>query len=123
MKARVLLADDALFMREMIREIIEPDGFEVVGEASDGVEAVEEFRKLQPDIVTMDIVMPRLSGIDAVAQIIELDPSAHVVMCSALGQESLVMEALRSGACDFIVKPFKPEDVLGTLLKVLEKVE
>ncbi len=121
MKGRVLLADDALFMREMIREIIEPDGFEVIGEASDGVEAVDQFRKLQPDIVTMDIVMPRLSGIDAVEQIIQLDPSAKIVMCSALGQEALVMEALKAGASDFVVKPFKPEDVLGTLVKVLEK--
>jgi two-component system chemotaxis response regulator CheY len=123
MKGRVLLADDALFMREMIREIIEPDGFEVIGEASDGVEAVEQFRKLQPDIVTMDIVMPRLSGIDAVEQIMQIDASAKVVMCSALGQEALVMEALKAGACDFVVKPFKPEDVLGTLTKVLEKAE
>jgi two-component system chemotaxis response regulator CheY len=121
MKGRVLLADDALFMREMIREIIEPDGFEVIGEASDGVEAVDQFRKLQPDIVTMDIVMPRLSGIDAVEQIIQLDPSAKIVMCSALGQEALVMEALKAGASDFVVKPFKPEDVLGTLAKILEK--
>ncbi len=121
MKGRVLLADDALFMREMIREIIEPDGFEVVAEASDGVEAVDQFRKHQPDIVTMDIVMPRLSGIDAVEQIIQLDPSAKIVMCSALGQEALVMEALKAGASDFVVKPFKPEDVLGTLAKVLEK--
>ncbi|UCE86544.1 MAG: response regulator [Deltaproteobacteria bacterium] len=123
MKGRVLLADDALFMREMIREIIEPDGFEVIGEASDGIEAVEQFRKLQPDIVTMDIVMPRLSGIDAVEQIVQIDPSAKIVMCSALGQEALVMEALKAGASDFVVKPFKPEDVLGTLAKVLEKAD
>jgi two-component system chemotaxis response regulator CheY len=121
MKGRVLLADDALFMREMIREIIEPDGFEVIGEATDGIEAVEQFRRLQPDIVTMDIVMPRLSGIDAVERIVQLDPSAKIIMCSALGQEALVMEALKAGAKDFVVKPFKPEDVLGTLNKVLEK--
>ena len=121
MKGRVLLADDALFMREMIREIIEPDGFEVIGEATDGIEAIEQFRRLQPDIVTMDIVMPRLSGIDAVERIIQLDPSAKIIMCSALGQEALVMEALKAGAKDFVVKPFKPEDVLGTLQKVLEK--
>ena len=119
--ARVLVADDASFMRQMIREIVEAEGHEVIGEASDGVEAVDQFKKLQPDIVTMDIVMPRRSGIDAVRGIVELDPSARVVMCSALGQETLVTEALQAGAKDFIVKPFKPDSVLATLKKVLEK--
>jgi two-component system chemotaxis response regulator CheY len=102
--ARVLVADDASFMRQMIREIVESDGHEVVGEASDGM---------------VDIVMPRLSGIDAARSILELDPSACVVMCSALGQESLVSEALSAGARDFIVKPFKPDSVLTTITKVL----
>ena len=120
---RILVVDDASFMRQMIREIVESEGHEVVGEASDGDEAIAEFRRLQPDIVTMDIVMPRLSGIDAVAQIRELDAGALVVMCSALGQETLVMEALQAGARDFIVKPFRPDNVLDTLLKVLEKNE
>ena len=119
--ARILVADDASFMRQMIREIVEAEGHEVIGEASDGVEAVDQFKKLQPDIVTMDIVMPRRSGIDAVRGIVELDPSARVVMCSALGQETLVTEALQAGAKDFIVKPFKPDSVLVTLKKVLEK--
>jgi len=119
--ARILVADDASFMRQMIREIVESDGHEVVGEAADGVEAVDEFRKLHPEVVTMDIVMPRRSGIDAVKHIIELDVGARVVMCSALGQETLVTEALQAGACDFIVKPFKPDSVLETLRKVLEK--
>jgi two-component system chemotaxis response regulator CheY len=123
MKARVLIADDASFMRQMIREIIEPEGYEVVGEATDGVEAVEQYRELHPDIVTMDIVMPKRSGIDAVKGIMELAPDARVVMCSALGQETLVMEALQAGAKDFIVKPFKPDNVLSTLKKVLEKSE
>jgi two-component system chemotaxis response regulator CheY len=118
---RILVADDASFMRQMIREIVESEGFEVCGEASDGVEAVEEFRRLQPDIVTMDIVMPRKSGIDAVREIIGIDPGACVVMCSALGQETLVTEAMQAGAKDFIVKPFKPDSVLETLTKVLEK--
>jgi two-component system chemotaxis response regulator CheY len=121
MMARVLVADDASFMRQMIREIVEAEGFEVCGEASDGIEAVEEYRRLQPDVVTMDIVMPRKSGIDAVRGIIALDPSACVVMCSALGQESLVNEALEAGARDFIVKPFNPECVIETLRKALEK--
>ena len=119
--ARVLVVDDASFMRQMIREIVEAEGHEVVGEASDGDEAVEAFGRLQPDVVTMDIVMPRRSGIDAVKGILETEPSAKVVMCSALGQEPLVHEALTAGALDFIVKPFKPEAVLGTLAKVSEK--
>ena len=121
--ARILVADDASFMRQMIREIVEAEGHEVVGEASDGDEAVGEFKRLHPDVVTMDIVMPRRSGIDAVKGIIELDPKACVVMCSALGQETLVSEALEAGARDFIVKPFKPDCVLAAIQKALEKSE
>jgi two-component system chemotaxis response regulator CheY len=121
--ARILVADDASFMRQMIREIVEEAGHEVVAEASDGVEAIEQFKKHHPDVVTMDIVMPRRSGIDAVKGIIEIDPSACVVMCSALGQETLVQEALQAGARDFIVKPFKPDAVTATLRKVIEKEE
>jgi two-component system chemotaxis response regulator CheY len=119
--ARILVADDASFMRMMIREIVENEGYEIVGEASDGIQAVEMYRELHPDIVTMDIVMPRRSGIDAVREIVELEPSACIVMCSALGQESLVSESLQAGARDFIVKPFKPESVLTTLREALEK--
>ncbi len=119
--ARILVADDASFMRQMIREIVESEGFEVCGEASDGIEAIDEFERLHPDVVTMDIVMPRKSGIDAVRGIIDLEPTACIVMCSALGQETLVTEALQAGAKDFIVKPFKPDSVIDTLKKVLEK--
>ena len=121
--ARVLVADDASFMRQMIREIVEAEGHEVVGEASDGDEVVEEFKRLQPDVVTMDIVMPRRSGIDAVKAILAVDRSAKIVMCSALGQETLVQEAVEAGAVDFIVKPFKPDAVIATLGKALEKSE
>ena len=119
--ARILVADDASFMRQMIREILEAEGHEVVAEASDGIQAVEEFKKHHPDLVTMDIVMPRRSGIDAVRAIVAIDGTARVVMCSALGQETLVTEALQAGARDFIVKPFKPDAVLATLRRVLEK--
>ena len=119
--ARILVADDASFMRQMIREIVELEGHEVVAEASDGIEAIDQFKNHHPDIVTMDIVMPRRSGIDAVKAILEFDPTARVVMCSALGQETLVTEALQAGAQDFIVKPFKPDSVINTLKKVLEK--
>ena len=123
MKARVLIADDASFMRQMIREIIEPEGYEVVAEATDGMEAVEQYESLHPDLVTMDIGMPKRAGIDAVKAIMEIAPGARIVMCSALGQETLVMEAIQAGAKDFIVKPFKPEAVVTTLQKVAEKQE
>ncbi len=123
MSSRVLVADDARFMRQLIREIIEPEGFEVVGEAADGRAVVEEFSRLQPDVVTMDIVMPKRSGIDAAKEILALDPSARIVMVSALGQEALVMEALQAGAADYVVKPFKPDAVIATLRKLTEKGE
>jgi two-component system chemotaxis response regulator CheY len=119
--ARILVADDASFMRQIIRDILESDGHEIVAEASDGIQAVDEWKKHHPDLVTMDIVMPRRSGIDAVRAIAAIDATARVVMCSALGQETLVAEALQAGASDFIVKPFKPDAVLATLRRVLEK--
>ena len=121
MKRRILVADDASFMRQMIREIIEMEDYEVVAEAIDGVQAMELYQEHRPDLVTMDIVMPKRSGLDALKGILELDADARVVMCSALGQETLVMEALQAGAKDFIVKPFKPDSVLSTLKKVTEK--
>ena len=121
--ARVLIADDASFMRQMIREIIEPEGHEVGGEATNGIEAVDLFEELMPDLVTMDIVMPKRSGIDAVKAILAKHPTACIVMCSALGQETLVMEALQAGARDFIVKPFKPDSVISTLKKIVEKAD
>jgi two-component system chemotaxis response regulator CheY len=116
---RVLIVDDALFMRNTLRDIFASSGFTIAGEADDGVQAVNLFRELKPDLVTMDIVMPYKSGIDATREIVQVDPSAVVVMCSALGQESLVMEAIEAGATDFIVKPFRPEDVLAVVRKVL----
>jgi two-component system chemotaxis response regulator CheY len=116
---RVLIVDDAVFMRNMIREIFSSGGFEVVGEASNGLEAVDRWRELKPDLTTMDIVMPFKSGIEATREIVRHDARAVIVMCSALGQESLVMEAIEAGASDFVVKPFKPEDVLGVVRKVL----
>ena len=121
MGLRILIADDALFMRNMLREIFVKAGFQVVGEAANGVEAVERYHELRPDLVTMDIVMPLKSGIEALQQITREDPAARVVMCSALGQETLVMEALAAGARDFIVKPFKPDSVISTIAKMLEK--
>jgi two-component system chemotaxis response regulator CheY len=103
----------------MIRDIFTSDGFEVVGEAAHGIEAVEKYRELKPDLTTMDIVMPYKSGIEATREIVRVDPRAVVIICSALGQESLVMEAIEAGAADFIVKPFRAEDVLAVVKKVL----
>ncbi len=119
MPKRVLIVDDAVFMRDMIKDIFSGGDFEIVGEAVHGVEAVDKYKELKPDLVTMDIVMPFKSGIEATKDILALDPKACIVMCSALGQESLVMEAIEAGAADFIVKPFKAEDVLTVVQKVI----
>ena len=119
MPIRVLVVDDAAFMRKMIRDIFTNDEFDVVGEAQNGREAVERFRELQPDLVSMDIVMPEMGGIEATREILALRPDAVVLICSALGQEPLVMEAIEAGASDFIIKPFKGEDVLSVVRKVM----
>lgn len=116
---RVLIVDDAAFMRSMIREILtSAGGYEVVAEASNGVEAVEAYAKTRPDIVTMDVVMPEMDGIAAARRILDSDPDATIVMCSSLGQEALVIEAIASGAEDFIVKPFSSQKVLDVLGKI-----
>ncbi len=109
---RVLIVDDAAFMRSMIKDILTKNGFEVVGEAGNGNEALRLFEELRPDLVTMDIVMPLKSGIEATREIVARFPDAQIVICSALGQETLVMEAMEVGARDFIVKPFKEEQVV-----------
>jgi two-component system, chemotaxis family, chemotaxis protein CheY len=117
--ARILIADDAAFMRVMIRNILTRNGHEVVGEAANGDEAVERYAELRPDVVTMDITMPDKDGIEALKEIIAVDPAAKVVMCSALGQEAKVIESIRSGAKDFVVKPFHHERVLNAVTKAL----
>lgn len=117
--AKVLIVDDAAFMRMMIKDILEKNGFEVVGEASNGIVAVELYKKEKPDVVTMDITMPDMDGIEAVKAIKEFDPAAKVIMCSAMGQQSMVMDAIKSGAKDFIVKPFQADRVLEAINKVL----
>lgn len=121
MAKRVLVVDDAIFMRNMIKDIFVSAGYQVVGEATNGIEAVERFRDLKPELTTMDIVMPYKSGIEATREIVKADSNAVIIMCSALGQESLVMEAIEAGARDFIVKPFQAEDVLRVVKKVLDE--
>nr|NIS40473.1 response regulator [Desulfuromonadales bacterium] len=121
MALKVLIADDALFMRNLLKDILEKSGFEVVAEATNGKEAVDLYREHNPDLVTMDIVMPLKSGIEALEEIIKENPEARVVMCSALGQESLVLEAVQCGAKDFIVKPFKEERVVEVVSRICEQ--
>jgi two-component system, chemotaxis family, chemotaxis protein CheY len=120
MAPSVLIVDDALFMRMMIKDILSKDGLDVIGEAENGVEAVKKYAELHPDLVTMDIVMPEMDGIEAVRNIMKLDPAARVLMCSAMGQQPLVVEALEAGAKDFIIKPFQPSKVVEAVRKALQ---
>lgn len=119
MDKRVLIADDAQFMRDLLRDIFEKAGWVVAGEAENGKQVVEQYQLLKPDLVTMDIVMPLRSGIEALSDIVATDPEAKVIMCSALGQESMVMEAVKAGARDFIVKPFQQEQVERVVNRVM----
>lgn len=119
MSYTVLICDDSVFMRTMVGDILTQAGHVIVGEAETGVEAVERYRQLRPDFVTMDVVMPEMGGIDAVRQIMAFEPSAKIVMCSAMGQQPLVVEAIQAGAKDFVVKPFQPSRVLEAVQRVL----
>lgn len=119
MAKKILLVDDAAFMRKMIKDTLVKNGYTEVFEAVDGADAVEKFGEIGPDLVVMDITMPNMDGLEALKAIRAKDGSANVVMCSAMGQESMVMDAVRSGAKDFIVKPFKPDRVISTVGKIL----
>ena len=119
MSRTVLICDDALFMRTMVGDILTQAGFEIIGEAETGVQAVAQYQRLRPDLVTMDIVMPEMDGIDAVRAITAHDPTARILMCSAMGQQALVVEAIQAGAKDFVVKPFQPARVLEAVQRVL----
>ncbi|MEI2702437.1 MAG: response regulator [Baekduia sp.] len=119
MMARVLVVDDAAFMRKMVSDALSGGGHEIVGEAGNGIEAISQYQELRPDVITLDITMPEKDGLAALKEIMALDPSAKVVMCSALGQESKVLEAVKSGAKDFVVKPFQPDRVLSAINKAV----
>ena len=119
MGKKVLVADDATVIRVMLKNILAEAGYEVVGEAANGVEAVSKYKELHPDLVTMDITMPEMDGINALRNIRTDDPNARVVMCSAMGQKNLVLEAIQAGAKNFIVKPFDRDKVLEVVAKVL----
>lgn len=117
--ARVLIVDDAAFMRMMLKDILNKNGLEVVGEAVNGADAIEKYRELQPDVVTMDITMPEMDGITSVKHIRALHPQAKIIMCSAMGQQPMVLEAIQAGAKDFIVKPFQADRVIDSINKVI----
>ena len=120
--AKVLVVDDALFMRKMLSDILKKEGIEICGEAENGKDAINKYQQLKPDLVTMDIVMPKveeIDGIGAVKEIIKIDPQAKIVMVSAMGQHSLVVEAIQAGAKDFVTKPFQPSRVVEAVNRVL----
>ncbi|OEF98618.1 response regulator [Desulfuribacillus alkaliarsenatis] len=119
MSAKIMIVDDAAFMRMMIKDILTKNGFTVVAEAADGAQAVEKYKEHNPDLVTMDITMPEMDGIAALKEIKKMDPSAKVIMCSAMGQQAMVIDAIQAGAKDFIVKPFQADRVLEAIGKTL----
>jgi two-component system, chemotaxis family, chemotaxis protein CheY len=119
MANRILIVDDAAFMRMMIKDILSKNGYEVVGEAQDGAQAIEKFKELRPDLVTMDITMPEMDGITALREIKKVDGNARVIMCSAMGQQAMVIDAIQAGAKDFIVKPFQADRVIEAIKKTI----
>lgn len=117
--ARIMVVDDAAFMRMMLKDILTKGGYEVVGEAENGLKAVDKYKEVTPDLVLMDITMPELDGIGAVKQIKGLDPNAKIIMCSAMGQQAMVLESIQAGAKDFIVKPFQADRILEAVSKIV----
>jgi len=117
MSKTVLIVDDTAFMRKMLGDMLKKNGYDVIGEAGNGVEAIEKYQELNPDVVTMDITMPEKNGLEALADIIAINPNAVVIMCSAMGQQTMVQQALEAGAKDFIIKPFKPDRVVEAFSK------
>ena len=113
----ILVVDDAMFMRTMLKNMLIKNGHKVVGEASDGKEAILKYQELHPDLVTLDITMPEMDGLQAIKEIMKIDSNARVIMCSAMGQQAMVIEAIQSGAKDFIVKPFQEDRVLSAISK------
>ncbi|MGQ9497960.1 MAG: response regulator [Desulfotomaculales bacterium] len=121
MSKRILIVDDAAFMRMMIKNIVTKHGYEVAGEAENGAAAVTLYKETKPDLVTMDITMPEMDGVQAVRAIRQIDPGANIIMISAMGQQAMVMEAIQAGAKDFIVKPFQQDRVIQAIERVLAR--
>ena len=119
MAKNILICDDAAFMRMMIKDILVKNGYEIAGEAENGLKAIEKYAETKPDLVLMDITMPEMDGIQALKKIKAADPNASVVMCSAMGQQAMVIESIQSGARDFIVKPFQADRVIESIRKIL----
>ena len=119
MLAGILITDDTAFMRMTLRNILSKNGFDIVGEAADGLQAIDKYKSEKPDLVTMDITMPNMDGITAIKEIMSFDAGAKIIVCSAMGQKTLVIEALNAGAKDFIVKPFQPDRIVDAIHKVL----
>lgn len=119
--ARILIVDDAAFMRMMLANILKRDGHLIVGEAENGKEAVEKYQELSPDLVTLDITMPVMNGLEALKQIRALDPDATCVMCSAMGQQGIIIETIKAGATDYVLKPFQADRVIEAVSKALAK--
>jgi len=119
MMAKILVTDDAAFMRMQLKDILTKLGHEVIGEAENGLDAIEQYKKLEPEIITMDITMPEMDGIAAVKEIRKINPAAKIIMCSAMGQQGMVVEAIQAGAKDFIVKPFTPDRIKEALEKIV----
>lgn len=119
MSHKILVVDDAAFMRMMVKDILTKNGYEVVGEAENGIVAVEKYKETNPDLVTMDITMPEMDGITAVREIRKINPAANIIMCSAMGQQAMVIDAIQAGAKDFIVKPFQPDRVIEAVRKAI----
>ncbi len=121
MSGGIMIVDDAAFMRMMIKDILTKNGFIVSGEAGDGSAAIEKYKELKPELVIMDITMPEMDGIQAVREIKKIDSNANIIMCSAMGQQAMVIDAIQAGAKDFIVKPFQPERVIEAVKKALNQ--
>jgi two-component system chemotaxis response regulator CheY len=118
---KVLIVDDTKFMRNILKSILKKKDIEIAGEAVNGRDAVEKYKELKPDLVTMDIIMPEMNGIEAVKAIMAIDPDARILMCSAMGQQAMVIEAIQAGARDFVIKPFQPARVLEAIDRTLHE--
>jgi len=118
---RILIVDDAVFMRTVLKKMLEEENYEVVGEASNGIEAIKKAKELTPDVITLDITMPEMDGVTALPEILKESPTSKVIMCSAMGQQPMVVDAIKKGAKDFIVKPFQKARVLQAIENIMSK--
>ncbi len=123
MRKKILIADDTTFMREMLKSALDPERFQIIGEATDGEKAVEFYKEKKPDLLILDINMPKMNGIDALTEVIKYDPNANVIMCSDQKYENMIVMAIKRGAKDFVIKPFTSSDVITAVNKVFPETE